>query len=79
MTEQENLDYKADWRIGSAITKAFSHMIENGLQYSYITTGEAIIFLRVGTEDPSIVYYHLAVPNEEVKLDDYDWQRTAVA
>ena len=78
-TEQEQKDHKADWRIGCAITQAYSYMIENGLEYSYITTGVALVFLWVRAKNPATVYYHLAIPNEDVDRNGYDWQRTAVA
>jgi len=28
-------------------TQTFHYMIKNGLEYSYITTGEAFVFLRI--------------------------------
>ena len=78
-TEQEQKDHKADWRIGCAVTQAYSDMIENGLEYCYITTGVALVFLWVRAKNPATVYYHLAIPNEDVDTNGYDWQRTAVA
>ena len=78
-TKQDECDHKADWRIGSAVTQAFSYMIENGLEYSYITTGAALVFLWVQANDPATVYYHLAVPSEDVDQNCFDWQRTSIA
>jgi hypothetical protein len=34
------------------------------LQYGYICTGEAFVFLRI-PEDPTVVQYYLCVPNQE--------------
>jgi len=45
-------------------------MIENGLEYSYMTNGEAFIFLRVREDDPTTVYYYLAEPNREADEQD---------
>jgi hypothetical protein len=61
----EKLNYNADRLTGAAITQTFEYMIENGLEYSYMTNGEAFIFLRVRENDPTTVYYYLAEPNRE--------------
>lgn len=52
--------------IAAVITQAFSYMIQGGLEYGYVCTGEAFIFLRVPPEDPETVYYYLSVPEEDV-------------
>ncbi|KAL9099373.1 MAG: hypothetical protein Q9163_005121 [Psora crenata] len=51
--------------IAAAITQAFSYMVQAGLEYGYIYTGEAIIFLRV-PDNPDTVYYFLSVPSGDV-------------
>lgn len=40
----------------AVITQLFSHMIDKDLQYGYVCTGEAFVFLRI-SDDPSIVYF----------------------
>jgi len=45
-------------------------MIQCGLEYSYITTGEAFVFLRIKEEDPTTLYYHVTVPNEEADMHE---------
>lgn len=52
--------------IAAIITQTFSYMIKAGLEYGYVCTGEAFIFLRVPDNDPSTVYYFLSVPEEGV-------------
>ncbi|KAL4748273.1 hypothetical protein BDW72DRAFT_156847 [Aspergillus terricola var. indicus] len=52
--------------VAAVITQAFSYMIHAGLEYGYVCTGEAFIFLRVLHDDPSTVYYYLSVPEEDV-------------
>jgi hypothetical protein len=42
-------------------------MIQAGLEYGYVFTSEAFIFLRV-SDDPSMVYYFLSVPRADVGL-----------
>ena len=61
-------------------TQTFHYMIENGLKYSYITTGEAFVFLRIEENDPTTLYYHVAVPNDDVSEDDANflYSQTAI-
>ena len=47
--------------IAAVITQAFSYMIDIGLEYGCVCTGEASIFLRV-PDDPSTVNCYLSVP-----------------
>ncbi|KAL6240161.1 hypothetical protein BDW75DRAFT_246740 [Aspergillus navahoensis] len=51
--------------VAAVITQTFSYMIHSGLEYGYLYTGEAFIFLRVLHDDPSTVYYY-PVPGEDV-------------
>ncbi len=65
-------------------TQTFHYMIENGLEYSYITTGEAFVFLRIDWDDPTTLFYPVAVPSDDVAADNagedvFDFRRTAVS
>ncbi|KAL9102056.1 MAG: hypothetical protein Q9163_002764 [Psora crenata] len=51
--------------VAAAITQAFSYMVRAGLEYGYVCTGQAFIFLRV-PEDPRTVYYYLSIPSGDV-------------
>jgi len=51
--------------VAAAITQAFSYMVRAGLEYGYVCTGEAFIFLRV-PDNPETVYYFLSVPEGDV-------------
>ena len=51
--------------VAAAITQTFSYMVRVGLEYGYVCTGEAFIFLRV-PENPETVYYFLSVPEGDV-------------
>ena len=42
-------------------------MLQAGTFWGYLTTGEAIVFLRVPFEDASTLEYHLAEPGEDVR------------
>lgn len=52
--------------LAAVITQPFSYMIQGGIEYAYVCTGEAFIFLRVLRDGPSTVYYYLSVPKEDV-------------
>ncbi|KAL8765287.1 MAG: hypothetical protein Q9194_006616 [Teloschistes cf. exilis] len=48
-------------------------MIENGLSYSYVTPGQAYVFLHIAAEDPTTFYYHLSTPDqhrEDIAMED---------
>lgn len=51
--------------VAAVITQAYSYMLKSGLEYGYVCTGEAFIFLRI-PDDPTTVYYFLSVPNGDV-------------
>ncbi|OJJ47661.1 hypothetical protein ASPZODRAFT_1739647 [Penicilliopsis zonata CBS 506.65] len=80
--KDEKLTYNAEQLAGSALVQGFHIMIQEGLEYSYITTGLALILLHVPYHDPSTLYYHLCEPNMEVNMNSSSiFQRpvTAVA
>jgi hypothetical protein len=56
--------YHSDELVASAVSQTYHYMIEGGLEYSYLTTGEAIVFLKVDWADPGTLYYHLAEPGQ---------------
>ncbi|KAJ2891106.1 uncharacterized protein MKZ38_000915 [Zalerion maritima] len=71
--------YHADKLAAAAITQTFHYMIEGGLDYGLLTTGEAIVFLKIDWADPTILYYHLAEPGPEVLAHPDNFRRfTAV-
>ena len=73
----EDFSFHSMRLITAVITQLFSYMIRIGVQYGYICTGEAFIFIKVA-DDPSTVYYYLSIPNQDVEQAS-DWHRTAVA
>ncbi|MCJ1267059.1 hypothetical protein MMC22_006944 [Lobaria immixta] len=81
-TESEaKLQYNADQLVSAVATQTFHYMIENGLKYSYITTGEAFVFLHIKKKDPTTLYYHLTVPTEDA-VDDAEgflYSQTAIS
>lgn len=55
----EKYIYKSEMLTASALTQTFAYMVENGLEYSYLTTGDAFVFLRILEDEPHTLYYHL--------------------
>ena len=51
--------------VAAVITQAYSYMIDARLEFGYVCTGEAFIFLRV-PDDPTTVCYFLSVPKHDV-------------
>lgn len=74
----DTFEFHATHLVAAVITQIFSYMVDSGVQYGYICTGEAFVFLQI-PQDPTLVYYYLCVPNEDVQEDDeYRLHRTAV-
>lgn len=67
---EEKFIYNSEWLVAAALTQTYSYMIENGLEYSYVTTGEAFVFLWIKANEPHTLYYHLAEPNIEAEAQD---------
>lgn len=63
----EKLMYNAARLTGAAIVQEYHVMIQEGLAYSCLSTGIAMVFLYVPEEEPTTLYYRLCVPNEDVK------------
>ncbi|KAF4227345.1 hypothetical protein CNMCM6805_003102 [Aspergillus fumigatiaffinis] len=60
--EPEKSRYNAAWLVGSAIVQEFHVMIQEGLEYSYLTNGLMDVQLWVPYDDPRTLYYHLGDP-----------------
>ncbi|KAH8729292.1 hypothetical protein BGZ61DRAFT_446118 [Ilyonectria robusta] len=67
-------------RLASAVvSQLFFYMVEKGVQYGYVCTGEAFVFLHI-PDDPSCVRYSVCVPNRDVKVGgENQLHRSAVA
>lgn len=63
----------------AVVTQLFSYMVGKGIQYGYVCTGQAFVFLHI-PDEPSNVYFSVCVPNLDVMDDDETkLHRTAVA
>jgi hypothetical protein len=57
----------SEWLTTAALTQTYGYMLENGLEYSKLVTGEADVFLQLKEDEPHTLYYHLAEPNIEAE------------
>jgi hypothetical protein len=79
---EDKFVYHSEWLTTAALTQTYTYMIENGLEYSKLVTGEADIFLQLKEDEPHTLYYHLAEPNIEAEAQsevDILLCRTAVS
>ncbi|KAK6206185.1 hypothetical protein QIS74_13604 [Colletotrichum tabaci] len=75
----EGFAYASKALAAAVVTQLFSYMIGKGIQYGYVCTGEAFVFLHI-PDDPTTVRYHACVPNLDVLDNDVNrLHRTAVA
>ncbi|KAL5925353.1 hypothetical protein ACKVV7_003425 [Pyricularia oryzae] len=58
--------YHAERLTAAAITQTYTYMIEGGLEHGLLTTGEAIVFLKIDWRDPETLFYHLAEPDAKM-------------
>jgi hypothetical protein len=67
---EDKFVYISEWLVAAALTQTYGYMVENGLEYSYVVTGEAFVLLRINEDEPHALYYHLAEPNIEAEAQD---------
>lgn len=78
----EKLRHNAARLTGSVLVQEFHVMIQEGLSYSCVSTGIAMVFLHVPEDDPATLYYYLCVPNKDAQSEIEDYPQhpvTAVA
>lgn len=66
--------YHAEKLTAAALTQTYHYMIEGGLEFGLLTTGAAIVFLKVDWKEPDTLFYHLAEPESEVAAHPYHLQ-----
>ena len=82
VSEEEKAQRKADMLCTEIAIHVFHNMIKNGLEYSYLTCGKALIFLHVKKKEHETLYYHLSIPTKDVKADvelGHLYARTSIA
>ncbi|KAM5478135.1 hypothetical protein McanCB56680_006659 [Microsporum canis] len=68
--EKEKLKYNAAWLTGSALVQEYHVMIQEGLEYSYLTNGIALVLLHIPYDNPEILYYYLCESNKDIRSDN---------
>ncbi|KAH7021698.1 hypothetical protein B0J12DRAFT_393167 [Macrophomina phaseolina] len=76
--EGNSVEFFSKWLLAAVVTQCFSYMIDKGVQYGYLFTGDAIVFLHI-PDDPVTVHYYISIPGVDAQQDEYGLQRTAVA
>jgi hypothetical protein len=44
---EEKFVYRSEWLVGAALTQTYNYIVENSLEYSCLTIGEAYVFLQI--------------------------------
>ncbi|KAL2889487.1 hypothetical protein HOO65_020029 [Ceratocystis lukuohia] len=52
--------------VARALVPLYNHMVDLGLSYGYLSTGECIILLHIDYEEPSKLYFHLCIHQRDV-------------
>jgi hypothetical protein len=68
--KDEKLTYNATLLTGSTLVQEYHVMIQEGLEYSYITNGLFLVLLCIPYNDPSTLYYYPCEPNMDVNPKD---------
>ncbi|KAJ6141198.1 hypothetical protein N7470_010094 [Penicillium chermesinum] len=77
--EGDTFEFYATRLVAAVVTQIFSYMIDSGVRYGYICTGEGFVFLHIPEDDPTIVQYFLCIPNQDVQPgDELRLHRTAI-
>ncbi|CAG8417681.1 unnamed protein product [Penicillium salamii] len=67
--QKAKLRYDAERLVCSALVHEYHLMIQEGLEYSYVTNGLAQVLLRVPHDDPKTLYYFLCDHLTDVTAD----------
>lgn len=59
-----NFIEKSEDVVAIVIAQTYTYMIESGIQYAYLTTGEAFVFLYTQEQDRETLYYHMVIPKD---------------
>ncbi|RDH30794.1 hypothetical protein BDQ94DRAFT_161000 [Aspergillus welwitschiae] len=72
LTEAERITRNATRLAGSALVQLYNEMISYGFEYGYITTGEALVLLKVPYDNPSTILYRVCEPSIEATPGNRD-------
>ncbi|KAJ5737408.1 uncharacterized protein N7483_002533 [Penicillium malachiteum] len=80
--EARKLKYNAEKLVCSALVQEYHVMIQEGLEYSWLTNGISRVLLRVPYDKPGTLQYFLCDPNRELKGEvqqDIQEPKTSIA
>jgi hypothetical protein len=70
--DESRFRYDSQALVAMTMTQTYNYMIKMGLEYSYITTGEAFVFLHIRKDEPSKLFYYLTEPDADVEQLRHD-------
>lgn len=70
MPEKDRNQHYAELLSAAAVTQTYHYMLEAGLEYGYVTNGDSFVFLKINWDNPKELFYHVALPGHEVKVND---------
>ena len=63
---------KSEDAVAIVIAQTYTYMIDSGVQYAYLTTGEAFVFLHTQEQDRETLYYHMVIPKDTSTSETLD-------
>ncbi|KAK0706137.1 hypothetical protein B0T26DRAFT_655676, partial [Lasiosphaeria miniovina] len=66
---EATLQHVADKAVAASVIETFQHIVEAGVDLGFITTGDGMLFLKIGWDrHPMTLLYHLAEPKSEAEV-----------
>ena len=65
--------HNSETAVAIVISQVYTYMIDNGIQYAYMKTGEAFVFLCTREPDRKTLYYHLSIQKDASPSGTVDW------
>lgn len=62
----ERFEANARLYVTAALCQAWRYMIDAGLEFSCVETGEATVFLKIDEANPGTLYHYLSIPQQDV-------------
>ena len=50
--------------VAVVLAQVYTYMVDSGIQYAYLTTGEAFVFLHIPDRKWNTLYYHMVIPRD---------------
>ena len=59
--------------VAVVLAQVFTYMIDSGIRYAYLTTGEAFVFLSTPEDNRHTLLYHMVTPGDASATGNADW------